>query len=390
MFKKLFKIVLIPLILAVVFLPHQASAVSWFPLVPCGLNSQPAGIPKTDHDYTQDCNQCLLVELGKNVIDMTSFAIVPAIGTLLFLWAGFRILFGAREGNPAVVKEGTKIMTATAIGIAIILGAWLITNFILRSIATEQVASTPWYQIQCRVGTLKDIVDGTQPSVPTNGGGGGTSPGGTGTGSPGSDGSPTGPGATCTYSGTNLCEGKAMTCSNSMCSKYVPSINTYAAKWSVDAKLIKAVIMKESSCDATKSNLGGNSYGLMAFQPGTAVLVSQYCGVSKTNASDPAWLTNPANSDAVICMGAYYLHSIGPAGQCGTNIENIAAGYNAGPGYCAPSADCTSDTSCTDGGPMRKWECLYDDTAHKVCNTKLNETKDYAPKIQYCYSNPGF
>ncbi len=148
----------------------NSAGVPWFPLVPCGLNAQPAGIAKSVHDYTQTCNQCLLVELGKNIIDMTMFAIVPAVGTLLFMIAGFIILFSARSGNSGGVGKGKEIMTNTAIGIAIILSAWLITNFILKSLANPQVAQTPWYTIQCRVGSLKDLADATIPSV------GGTTP----------------------------------------------------------------------------------------------------------------------------------------------------------------------------------------------------------------------
>ncbi|MEK7645516.1 MAG: putative Ig domain-containing protein [Patescibacteria group bacterium] len=162
MFKNLSKIVLITAIL-IFAVPRSASAVSWFPLVPCGLNQQPVGIDKSVHDYTQTCNQCLLIKLGKNIIDMTFFAIVPSVGTLMFLIAGFIILFNARSGKSDGVAKGRQIMKDTAIGIAIILGAWLITNFILKSIASDQVLKTPWYQIQCTTGTLKDIVDATTP-----------------------------------------------------------------------------------------------------------------------------------------------------------------------------------------------------------------------------------
>ena len=100
-------ILVVPLIFV---LPRQAAAVDWFPLVPCGLNTQPANATRQDvdadgkpigpHDYTQPCNQCLLIELGKNVIDMTFFAIVPSVGTLMFLIAGFIILFNAHSCKP--------------------------------------------------------------------------------------------------------------------------------------------------------------------------------------------------------------------------------------------------------------------------------------------------
>ncbi|OGM97667.1 MAG: hypothetical protein A2735_03630 [Candidatus Yanofskybacteria bacterium RIFCSPHIGHO2_01_FULL_41_21] len=192
---------IIVLLVSLLFtLPRTASAVDWFPIVPCGLNNKPANATRMDtlpdgtqvpHDYTQPCNRCLLIELGKNVIDLTFFGIVPAVGTLMFLIAGFIILFNAREGNSSGVTKGRQIMKDTAIGIAIILGAWLITNFILKSLAPNQAAGvclqsgvcdtdasktcttntecpgTPWYQIQCTTGTLKDVVDGTTPPPPS-------------------------------------------------------------------------------------------------------------------------------------------------------------------------------------------------------------------------------
>lgn len=170
-FKKYLTILLLVVSLFFV-LPQNASAVEWFPIVPCGLNNQPDNVDRMDtlpdgtqvpHDYTQPCNRCLLIELGKNVIDFTFFGIVPSVGTLMFLVAGFIILFNARSGNSSGVTKGRQIMKDTAIGIAIILGAWLITNFILRSLANDQIAQTPWYQIQCTTGTLKDAVEGTVP-----------------------------------------------------------------------------------------------------------------------------------------------------------------------------------------------------------------------------------
>lgn len=492
-------VLLIPLLFA---LPHTASAVSWFPLVPCGLNQQPAGIPKTDHDYTQTCNQCLLIELGKNVIDMTFFAIVPSVGTLMFMIAGFIILFNARSGNANGVTKGKEIMTNTAIGIAIILGAWLITNFILKSIANPQIASTPWYTIQCSTGTLEKLVNDTTPSgggTGTGTGGGVGTGGGTGTqhyscasdgkscvsdplgqytdqstcanncpffsggrsggggggaswgklytcnsgnqcvedlngkystancdtacapptgttlytcndggqcvSSPdgeydvsgcygacapsGTGGTPSGPGGVqCPDSAINICQGTPHTCGTSLCSKYNASITKYATGGAT-VNLLKAIMFTESSCVPEASNPGGGSYGLMEMQIPTAVKFAQQCQVSGS-VINPTWLTDPKNSDTIICLAAAYINSLVPT--CGNNPGNLAANYN-GANACATSHDCAG-TICGDN-PPKAWECLYDDTAHTVCNANratgsFLETRKYVPNILYCVNNPGF
>lgn len=472
MFKNLSKIILITAIL-IFAVPRSALAVSWFPLVPCGLNQQPAGIDKSVHDYTQPCNQCLLIELGKNVIDMTFFAIVPSVGTLLFMIAGFIILFNARAGKAGGVTKGKEIMTNTAIGIAIILGAWLITNFILKSIANDQVASTPWYQIECRVGTLEDIVNGTVPSPPAPPGGvmviatallpdaiqgtaysqalsatGGTAPytwtissgalpagisisGNTISGTPTTVGTATftikvedssspkqsatkeltiktnltSAGVQCLQSGLNLCQGNApQGCTNPSCGQYNTAINNVITDMTkkgtvgiITANLLKAFMVVESSCDIRQ--VTGTSFGLMQLSLATANIYASRCGVSSVNQT---WLITPANAEKSICISAQYINAIAQS-QCGSSIRNIYAGYNGGEqgsgSACAPSEDCAGVTSCSNE-PMKRWECLYEDTAHTQCNGATaekpqgdilkgyNQTRQGAVRIQYCAANP--
>ncbi len=377
---------LIPLIFAV---PHQAQAVNWFPLVPCGLNQQPKDssgveIPKTVHDYTQSCNQCLLIELGKNIIDMTFFAIVPAVGTLMFLIAGFIILFNARDGKPAGVAKGKAIMKDTAIGIAIILGSWLITNFILKSIATDEVSSTPWYQIECRTGSLEDITLGAISSAP----GSGVTPTPVGTNTP----LPTpggGTGTQCSQSNLPLCKGDgSQGCGNASCGQYASMISRQAVGVAT-ANVLKAFMEVESSCNISAKT--SSSFGLMQLQPSTANIYASRCGV-QAGSIDSAWLMNPSNAEKSICIAAQYIDAISK-GQCGTNIRNVYAGYNGGEAgasaACAPSSNCSNEKSCSSEA-MKRWECLYDDNAHTVCNTGYNETRTGSTRLQYCVTNPGF
>lgn len=419
MAKKISKFFLIASFLAILVLPAKTYAVDWFPIVPCGLNQQPTNATRMDtlpdgtrvlHNYKQDCNQCLLVELGKNIIDMTFFAIVPAVGTLMFMIAGFIILFNAREGKPAGVETGKKIMWDTAIGIAIILCSWLITNFILKSLAPNQAAGvclqngtcdtdtsitcttndqcpgTAWYQIQCRTDTLQNLVNATSPSrTPTA-----TPPTGSGTPTPTVS---TGPGAQCLQSGLNLCQGASSTgCANSMCGQYSAMIDRQAAATGVAANTLKSFMEIESSCNIAAGS--GTSYGLMQLSPATANMYAYRCGVPSVNQT---WLTTPANAEKSICIAAQFINAIAQS-QCGSSIRNLYAGYNGGAsatGACAPSVSCASNTSCS-GEPVKKWECLYDDPAHTRCNggtnimAGYNQTRLGATKIMFCAANPGF
>ncbi|HVY68108.1 MAG TPA: lytic transglycosylase domain-containing protein, partial [Patescibacteria group bacterium] len=184
----------------------------------------------------------------------------------------------------------------------------------------------------------------------------------------------------------NLCQPSNPGCSKgNTCSAYDSAIKTAAAKVSIGSlnaeALIRSIMYNESSCGANLSSVAG-SYGIMQLQPSTANQYKSSCGVS--NAIDQAWLTNPNNFAASICIGAYYLQHLSQSG-CGSDVRSIAAGYNGGEAACQNSVDCASDTSCA-GGSVKKWECAYDDPQHSTPNTGYQETRSYAPKVLGCYN----
>lgn len=205
-------------------------------------------------------------------------------------------------------------------------------------------------------------------------------------------------GAACLQSGLNLCQGQQTSCSASSCSQYIPAINQYASRTGISngTNLLKAIMFNESSCIADRVSFDGSSFGLMQFQPATANIYKSRCGITEN--IDRAWLTNSANADASICLAAEYIRAISQS-QCGSSVRNIAAGYNGGQSgntsACASSSDCAGETSC-DGSSVKRWECLYDNPQHTVCNggsdplAGYNETRNYATKVLYCYNNPGF
>lgn len=194
---------------------------------------------------------------------------------------------------------------------------------------------------------------------------------------------PNNTGVTCRFSGKNLCQPVATQCSAASCSQYVASINKYAGG-AATISLLKSIMFRESSCNPRASS--GSSFGLMQLQPSTANMFAKRCGVNERITT--SWLTNPANADASVCISANYIRSIA-SGTCGSSVRNIAAGYNGGTGVCKPSTDCAGEIGCS-GQPVQRWECLYDNTQHTICNTGYDQSRDYAGWVSYCNDNPGF
>ncbi len=329
--------------------------------MPCGLNNQPENATLVDptgqkHDYTQACTKCDLFLLLNNIMDFFMMGVMPPVAVLFFMMAGFLIMTSA--GNSGKVEQGKKILKGTAYSVAVILGAWLVVNTILNSLVESKYVQD-WFKFEC----YETVVTGGP--LPTT------------TGSP----IPTGPGGVCTYSGVNLCGVKQVSCSNSSCSQYVPSINKYANSVAT-ASLLKAVMVNESSCNIAAGSSAG-AYGLMQLLPSTANMYKSRCGITANITG--AWLTNPDNADASICIAAEYIKAL--SSQCSTT-KDIIATYNGG-NACGLSQDCKGETSCQ-GGSVRRWECLYDNPEHTLCNTGFNETRDYVRKVSYCLENPGF
>lgn len=190
------------------------------------------------------------------------------------------------------------------------------------------------------------------------------------------------------YSTHNICSGlrRPGGCGTSACSRYLPSINRYSSG-AATVNILKTFMVVESDCNPTRVSFDGSSFGLMQLQAGTARQFASRCGVAP-GAITPGWLTDPANTDKSICIAAAFINSIA-RGSCGSQPGGIYAGYNAGPGWCGNSADCSGQQSCS-SGPMKMWECPYDNPQHTVCNTGLYQTKQGASYVNYCLNNLGF
>ena len=346
------------IVLVFVLGTNVASAVSWFPLVQCGHTSvADGGTPGYPPEYYQPCGRCDLFKLGRNLMDALVIGLMPPIAVIMFVYAGFLILLGG--ALPAQIKKGQGIFKATAAGIAVMLIAWIGVNFFLKSLAVDDISNN-WFTITC-----SETVSGTSTSAGT-----GTGPG-------------TSAAAACLYTGKNLCDNEQPQggCSNSSCSQYSSAIAQYAGG-TASANLLKAIMVSESSCNV-KAN-SGSSFGLMQLRPETAKNYANKCGVNQDITG--AWLMDPANANNSICLAAEYIRA---TSQTCPATRDLIAAYNGGAGACANSVDCAGANSCG-GGAVKKWECLYDNSTHTMCNTGFDETRGYVRKVSYCLANPGF
>lgn len=165
-------------------------------------------------------------------------------------------------------------------------------------------------------------------------------------------------------------------------------------------KLVKAIMSQESCGVITKDASDGKSAGLMQLTPETASLYKSQCGASGETI-DFAWLKNSNNAQKQICMAIEYLKTL--VSPCSCDVRQLAAGYNgggAGRGACAESANCGS-AAANDGGQClacsgetftRKWECLWEDNQHTICNIdrqvgSFAVTRQYVPKVKFCYGH---
>ncbi len=348
-------------ILGLILVPAVASAVSWIPIVPCGGATQ---VP---------CTPCSIFEAFKHIIDLVLYGITGPIAAFMIVYAGGMMLLGG--GKPALYSEGKKYLTNTLIGVAIILLSWVVTNFLIKSLITGGQGNS-WYEFSCPVGlsAIKPIETtippkSTPPPLPaptillpkyggvaTIGGGEAMGPG-----------------------------GLLLSCTstkNAECPKdgRCPQFRSYLSKYSENAKLLEAIMFNESSCLIKPRPSGAGSFGLMQIQPATANANKTGCNVTGDITS--SWLQSEQNVAEIICIANNYVNAL--KRSCGSDPLGIAAGYNGGQGACLTSRDCSGISSCVDGKTMRRWECPWDDAAHKIANTGYRETRRYAPKVAAC------
>ena len=212
-------------------------------------------------------------------------------------------------------------------------------------------------------------------------------------------------GVQCSDSNLNVCgQNTSANCSESAVNKWDTQIKAAAANNQVGSgidtvALVKAIMSQESGGRTDQTSFEGTSHGIMQMRPETANQYKSGCTSANITA---AWLKDQNNVQANICVAINYMKSL--LGPCGTEIRNIAAGYNGGgaaKGACAASTSCASCSMCGNE-TTRRWECLWDgpDGEHKSCNVErkdpttgrpdnFSQTRKYAPSVAYCYTKFG-
>lgn len=103
------------------FLPLASFAIalnSYAALVTCGNTGGPA------------CTYSDLELLVKKVFDFALAYIAIPIAVLMIVWGGVQMAISA--GDESKFKRGRQIITAAAVGLLIVFGAWLIVNTVLK------------------------------------------------------------------------------------------------------------------------------------------------------------------------------------------------------------------------------------------------------------------
>ena len=106
-------------------------------LVPCGTTG------------TDPCTLCDLFVLINNIFTYFFTIILPVVVTGLMGWGGFTLLTAGE--NKTKFEEAKNIITATVIGLVIILASWIFLNMFLSSIGVAEWTGLKegWWKIEC-------------------------------------------------------------------------------------------------------------------------------------------------------------------------------------------------------------------------------------------------
>ena len=92
-----------------------------------------------------DCNICHLVELAQRLINIGIF-ITIALSAVTFAYAGGMYLTSG--GDVAKATKARGVFTSVAVGLMIILGAWLAVDTLMKTVTDDQKFG-PWNSIGC-------------------------------------------------------------------------------------------------------------------------------------------------------------------------------------------------------------------------------------------------
>ena len=130
-------------------------------LVPCGRSCDD---PTTEIVESAPCTLCHLFVLFKRIVDFLTVNVVFPLTVLMFVVGG--VIFLTAAGSPERITQGRNILTTAAIGLIIMLIAWLIVNTVLVSTTTGHlprpgevgtILGKPWNKIECPVVKISEF-----------------------------------------------------------------------------------------------------------------------------------------------------------------------------------------------------------------------------------------
>jgi ABC-type nickel/cobalt efflux system permease component RcnA len=120
----------------IIFLGLFHNVTAYSGLVPCG------------NGVADVCTLCYLIVGIKGVIDFGSGIIIITAITGITIAGVMYVISGA---NPALAKKAKDFIEAVVIGVALFLGAWLIVNIIMTTLAKTDlgIQKTDWHTFTC-------------------------------------------------------------------------------------------------------------------------------------------------------------------------------------------------------------------------------------------------
>ena len=307
--------------------------------VPCGRASGSA-------DEMAPCTLCHIIIGGKVVMDW-GLRLMVAIGLVVITAMG--IWYIVSTGNPSMISQAKSGIKMALIGIAVMLGAWLIVNTVLLLFAQEaDQTKNPIVGLRSAGGF--DFTCSTESLAGTGTSAGGGSGGGSGGGGGGG-------GAACEdittakarlSGGGTVCDGTG-SCPSCNTAAFDGFITSYGNAAGISPGLIRGLIARESSCNpsSVKNEANGTqSCGLMQVNTGSSSHSCAQLQDPETGIKEGVRILATAFNSARSLSGSY--------GSTVTVNELAAAIHNAGAGQSARSADCDAAS----GWPtIPKWGC---------------------------------
>jgi type IV secretory pathway VirB2 component (pilin) len=91
------------------------------------------------------CTWCNFVQFGQGIINFLMQNIAFPLAVLFIIYGGIMMMINS--GNPSKLQESRGIIWAAVIGLAILLGSWVILNTFF-NLMTGGI-NWPWHTIQC-------------------------------------------------------------------------------------------------------------------------------------------------------------------------------------------------------------------------------------------------